>query len=353
MSRVAASVASALLGLLACGRPASPPPAANGTAATSAASATPAPAVVPDGPGQVVDGSCASAALGVTKRYKVWLPAGYDTLTSRRYPVIYMLHGLGGDETNWIEAGKLDAVADAARMQAIVVMPDGDDGFYANSATPADKARCLSRTPPFSGAGQKPEDYCVEHARYEDYVTRDLVAHVDLSFRTIAERRGRGSGGLSMGGFGALQLAMRHQDLFAAAASHSGVDALLYVGPHPYVADQVVLLQDVTSWGRGIGPIGELIRGIFGTDPGNWKGHDPATLAAGLKDGDLALYLDCGTEDMFLLHDGAQYLHDVLTRAGVKHEWYLGPGGHDFGFWRERIDDSLGFFTRALAPAGP
>ncbi|MBZ0232406.1 MAG: esterase family protein, partial [Deltaproteobacteria bacterium] len=325
--------------LAACGRSPSPTP-------------PPAPAVVPDGPGQVLDASFASAALGVSKRYKVYLPAGYDALASRRYPVVYMLHGLGGDETNWVDGGKLDAVADQLRLQAIVVMPDGDDSFYVNSVTPPDQAACLAAKPPFSRE-QRAEDYCVAHARYEDYITRDLVGHVDATYRTIAERRARGIGGLSMGGFGALQLAMRHPELFAATASHSGLDALLYAGPHPYAKEKVVLLEDVTSWGRSVGIIGAHIRAIFGADVANWRAHDPAWLAKELDDGELAIYLDCGAEDRLLLQNGAQYLHDVLLARGVAHEWYLGPGDHDFGFWGQRIDDSLAFFTRSLAPAAP
>ena len=307
---------------------------------------------VPEGPGKVLDASFASKALGVTKKYKVYLPAGYDTLTTRRYPVVYMLHGLGGDETNWLDGGKIDAVADQLKLQAIIVMPDGDDGFYANSATPADKDACMAGQTTFPHEPPA-EEYCVAHASYEDYITQDLVGHVDATYRTIAERKARGIGGLSMGGFGALQLAMRHKDLFAAAASHSGVDALLYVGPHPYVKDQVVLLKDVSSWGRGFGPLGELIRGIFGSEQANWLGHDPATLAQDLKNGELAIYLDVGSEDRLRLQDGAQYLHDLLTARGVEHEWFIGPGDHDFGFWGQRIDASLAFFTRSLAPASP
>jgi S-formylglutathione hydrolase FrmB len=310
------------------------------------------PTVVPDGPGSVVEASFASAALGVDKRYLVYLPAGYDTLTSRRYPVVYMLHGLGGDETSWIEHGKLADAAAAMKLQAIVVMPDGDASFYAKSVTPADHAQCLTKKPTFSPEAD-PATYCVKHANYEDYIVRDLVAHVDATYRTIATRDARGIGGLSMGGFGALMLAMRHPDVFASAASHSGVDALLYAGPHPYVAGKAVMTEDVKSWGKEVEPIGGLFRGIFGPDAANWQAHDPATLAASLNNGALALYLDCGTEDGFLLHDGAQYLHDVLTARGVEHEWYLGPGAHDFQFWAQRIDDSLAFHAKHLSPATP
>ncbi len=352
MIRVHAVSLVALAFAAACGGSPAPAPAGSPATPTAGSDLTVAPVVVPDGPGRVADGSLASAALGVTKRYKVWLPAGYDTLPARRYPVVYMLHGLGGDETNWVESGRLDAAADALRLQAIVVMPDGDDSFYANAATAVDRDACLGRRPPFS-RDQQAEDYCVATATYDDYITKDLIAHVDATYRTIALRRGRGIGGLSMGGFGALQLAMRHPELYAASASHSGVDALLYAGPHPYVAGQVVLHDQAALRSRVGGPIADLVRTIFGTDAANWRGHDPASLAGGLKDGDLALYLDAGSEDELLLHDGAQYLHDLLLERGVHHEWYLGPGGHTFAFWAQRIDDSLAFFTRELAPASP
>ena len=332
--------ALAIVLVAACGGSPAPAPA---PATTGAAPAIAAPV----GRGTVGEGTFHSPALGVDKRYRVWLPAGYET-SGKRYPVVYVLHGLGGNEDNWLERGRIAEAADAIGLEAILIMPDGDASFYANAATPADRARCLRTPPPFSPEVDR-ETYCVEHGRYEDYIVRDLIGHVDATYRTIASREGRGIGGLSMGGFGALQLAMRHPDVFASAASHSGVDALLYAGPHPYVAGEVTLVEDVSSWGSRAEPIGAHVRAIFGKDLANWKAHDPAALAQSLSDGDLAIYLDCGTEDVFLLHDGAQYLHDVLTDRGVRHAWYLGPGQHDFAFWADRIDDSLRFHAAALA----
>ena len=85
--------------LAACGSSSSPQLTSSSSSGPGAAPAAPAH----DGPGSVGDGSFESKALGVAKRYKVYLPAGYEAATARRYPVIYMLHGLGGDETNWIE----------------------------------------------------------------------------------------------------------------------------------------------------------------------------------------------------------------------------------------------------------
>ena len=324
--------------LSSCGRSreATQPPAGSATAALAK--------------GQVVDGRFASAALGVDKDYVVYLPAGYDEAAPRRYPVIYMLHGLGGNERSWLEGGHLDGAADTLGLQAIVVMPDGDGSFYVDAVAPIGREDCAARGNPFARQ-ELAADYCVERPDYERYITQDLIAHVDATYRTIAERRGRGIGGLSMGGFGALQLGMRHRDLYAAAASHSGLDSLFYRGPHPYQADQVELLEDVTKWGADVDGFGAYVRGLFGPDPANWEGHDPVALGERLRPGDIALYLDAGTEDQLALNDGAQYLHDRLLGRNIAHQWYLGPGGHDFGFWRQRIDDSLGFFVANLAPA--
>src|SRR5688572_29804627 len=122
-----------------------------------------------------------------------------------------MLHGLGGDETNWIEHGKLAEAADSIGLEAIVVMPDGDVGFYVDWATPVDRAACLEQPPTFSKEPRA--EYCVEQARYETYIKQDLVGHVDATYRTIADRGARGIGGLSMGGYGALVLGLRNPDV--------------------------------------------------------------------------------------------------------------------------------------------
>lgn len=329
-----------LLALVACSKSSQP-------ATTGSASAMPAkPPVVA---GKVVTQTFASAALGVEKSVVIYLPGGYDTGT-KRYPVYYYLHGLGGDETNWSEGGKLDETADALGLEAIVVMPDGDDGFYADSAKPVDYDACMK-----DGAGlffpeRKHKETCVRASKYETYITKDLIAFIDTTYRTIPAREARGIAGLSMGGFGALQLGMRHPDLFVAAASHSGVDALLYGGPIPYEKGKVVTLTDVKTWGDGLGPFGTWIRGIFGSDIANWRSYDPAALAMKLdpKTGP-ALYLDCGTEDGFRLNNHMQYLHDLLLDRGIEHAYYLGPGGHDFKFWSVRVRNSLEWLRGKVA----
>ncbi|HUS31449.1 MAG TPA: alpha/beta hydrolase family protein [Kofleriaceae bacterium] len=312
---------------------------------------SPAPTAAPVAPanaGRVETRHFQSAALGVEKDYIIYLPAGYDAST-KRYPVFYYLHGLGGNETNWTNTGELAQSADKLGLEAIVVMPDGDDGFYADSAAPIDYDTCMKDgTGLFLPGMQNRQHTCVKQRKYETYIIKDLVGEIDAKYRTVASREGRAIAGLSMGGFGALQLGMRHPDLFAAAASHSGVDALLYAGPYPYEKGKVKLItqEEISRYGKGnpdVEQIGLWIQMIFGKDIAVWKSYDPATLAEKVEPGKPALYLDCGTEDGFGLQNGAQYLHDILSARNIEHAFFLGPGPHDMRFWRPRLPESLKF----------
>lgn len=312
--------------------------------------ATPA---APSAKGTVTRRTFHSAALGVDKTYVVYLPAGYDRSTTR-YPVFYYLNGLTGSERDWTHGGHIDDAADALGLQAILVMPDGDDGFYTDSTLPIDYDACMKDgTGLFMPMVQHHATQCVRQRNYETYIVKDVVGDVDATYRTIASRDARAIAGLSMGGFGALELSMRHQDEFSAAASHSGVDALLYAGPHPYGTGIVTLVTDVSNWGRTgdpqINQIGAWMRGIFGPDIANWKAHDPAYLAQKLEPGKLALYLDCGTEDDFGLDAEASYLHDLLDQRHIQHEFFLGPGHHNFEFWAPRVSKSLAFLRAHTA----
>jgi S-formylglutathione hydrolase FrmB len=284
-----------------------------------------------------------SDALGVDKQVVVYLPGSYAASPDRRYPVFIYLHGLGGKETEWVDAGGLDTTADTMGLDAIVVMPDGDDSFYVDSPAPADYDACMKDGTGLFMPNRPHADTCVRKNDYETYVTRDLVGWVDKTYRTKASRDSRAIAGLSMGGYGALMLAMRHTDEFAAAASHSGVDALAYVGPHPYAADHAVLLDEQMVKVTPSEPIFAWVFSRFGTDIAFWRDHDPSVLATKLTPGTLALYFDCGTEDDFKLDDQARYLHDVLTAHRLDHSWFLGPGRHDFVFWKARLGKSLAF----------
>ncbi|MBV8758533.1 MAG: esterase family protein [Deltaproteobacteria bacterium] len=328
--------------------PASTPPATPAAPTGSAAAAAPAAKK-----GTVTERTFHSAALGVDKTYLVYLPEGYAT-SQKRYPVLYYLHGLGGDETAWFRKGHLDDAADQLGLQAIIVTPDGDDGFYTDAVTPVDYDACMKDgTGLFMPAFQRHDKTCVHQRNYETYVTKDLVGDVDTQYRTVATREGRGLAGMSMGGLGAFELAMRHPDEFSAAASHSGVIALLYAGPHPYGTGNVSFVTDPANWARSgdpqINAIGVWVRGLFGPDIKNWKAHDPSVLLQSLPPGKLALYLDCGTEDVFGLDAQAAYVDELLTSKKLEHVYFSGPGGHDFGFWIPREPKSLAFLRDHLS----
>ncbi len=347
---VRAAAVLALVGLaLACS--ADPAPVRAGGAATSAA----AGAANPARRGRLAEATFRSAALGVDKRYRIYLPAGYDDDPARRWPVLYYLHGLGGDEDDWVDGGHLDQVADQVGLAAIVVMPDGDDSFYADAVSPAaDYAACRREGAGLLSRRGGRAHQCVRQRAYERYLVDDLLGHVDATYRTLAARTGRAIAGLSMGGLGAWMLALRHPDRFAGAASHSGLLALLYQGPHPYQPGAASLATDVSRWGVALGELGAWVRGIFGPDHARWLAHDPASLIAQVQPGQLALYLDCGTEDLFRFDAHAAYVHDLLTARGVAHTFFLGPGRHDFRFWHDRLDDSLRFLADAVgAPLAP
>jgi S-formylglutathione hydrolase FrmB len=328
--------------ILACSSTPTKPPSA--PTAGDTAGPVAAPAADPTTASRVVTEHFHSDALGVDKDVVIYLPRGYDGSPARHWPVFYYLHGLGGNETNWVQKGKLDAAADQLGLAAIVVMPDGDDGFYVDSPGKIDYDQCLKDGSGLFMPDREPhETTCVRARNYETYIAKDLVGWVDGHYHTLARRDARAIAGLSMGGFGAMELALRHQDEFSAAASHSGAVALLYRGPRPFAPGKTELITDVSGSAKAAGPIAVWIQLMLGTDIANWKAHDVVELASSLATGKVALYFDCGTADDFALQDNVQYVHEALTARHVEHEFFLGPGKHDFEFWSARVPRSLAF----------
>jgi len=123
-------------------------------------------------------------------KYRILLPCGYQT-AGRRSPVLYLLHGLYGNYLNWDSYTKLKRYA--YKYDLIVVMPDADDSWYTNSA-------------------------CDPKDKFEDYIAKDMVAEIDGKFRTVRLRHARAIAGLSMGGYGALKIALRYPDNFVLPA---------------------------------------------------------------------------------------------------------------------------------------
>src|SRR2546423_13721483 len=257
-------------------------------------------------------------ALVVEKHYLVYLPPAYATASAKRYPVAYYLHGLTGNEADWVSLASIDVVADSliagGASEMILVMPDGDDGWYTNwEEAPQPYGACLVDTL----LNRAAPALCVVQARYEDYIARDLVRHVDSTYRTLADRRHRGIAGLSMGGFGAVTIALEHPDVFSAAASHSGVLSPLYAGPHPFAAPAHyhTSIDSIAADWRGIWA---AIAPAFGRTIASWTARDPTQLARRLAAAHAplpALFIDVGTEDRPV--DQPRAFHAQLAGLGV------------------------------------
>ncbi|HSA54816.1 MAG TPA: alpha/beta hydrolase family protein [Gemmatimonadaceae bacterium] len=291
-----------------------------------------------------------SQALGTRKRFLVWLPPSYEAERGRRYPVAIYLHGAFGDETNWTRlgalAGTLDSLAAAGMPELIVVMPDGDDGWYTTWNWLGDYAACRRNRP---GDAEPAATYCVPWPHYDDYIARDLVAHVDRTFRTIADRRHRGIAGLSMGGYGAVTLALSYPDVFGAAASHSGALAPAFqrraastVRPS-FDLDSLEAAYPEALWAQ--------LRVVFGRDSVGWFARDPLRKAQQLAQTRPlqmpALYVDCGSEDPLLAQN--RIFRDGLRALGIDLAYVEYPGAHEWEYWRRHAAQSARWLAQQLS----
>jgi S-formylglutathione hydrolase FrmB len=309
-----------------------------------------APLLLAAPPGAVRVERFFSPALGVEKQYVVYLPPSYASEARRRFPVVYYLHGFSGNESDWVSLAGIDVIADSlvarGMPEMILVMPDGDDGWYTNWAVARGYQECASG----AGADRAAPTFCVADPRYADYIARDLVRHVDSTYRTLADRRHRAIAGLSMGGYGAVTLALEHPDRFVAAASHSGVLAPLYAGPHPF-APPLRTQTSVDSLRVGWGGMWRAIAPAFGPTIASWEAREPAQLARRLKATGQPvpdLFVDVGTEDH--LADQSRAFHAELSGLGIPHAYAEWPGKHDWKYWHAHVGESLRWLADRVRP---
>jgi len=219
------------------------------------------------------------------------------------FPVFYLLHGLSDDHTAWQRRTSIERYV--AGLPLIVVMPDGGRGFYTDAK---------------------------EGAAWESAIVRDLLEYIDAILPTKATREGRCIGGLSMGGYGATKLALKHHHLFCSVNSHSGA---LMMGHRPLTEDDEFAVE---------------FRRVFGEHPGGGP-DDIIALAQKLSPSERpALRIDCGTDD-FLLEDNRQ-VHSALNTMGYTHEYAEFPGAHEWSYWDLHVQEALAFHARNLGIGG-
>lgn len=218
------------------------------------------------------------------------------------WPVLYLLHGLSDDHTAWQRWTSIERYV--RDLPLMVVMPNGERGWYTDSASDPNSA-------------------------YETLITRDIINFVDATFQTIANREGRVIAGLSMGGYGALKLALKHPDIFRAAASHSGA---VEIATH--ISDQEGNQNS------------ETVR-IFGPNPSGGTEDVFALAKNASPETRPALRIDCGVDDFLIEHN--RRFHAYLDEISCPHEYAEHPGGHDWGYWDLHIQDTIRFFSEVLA----
>jgi len=214
------------------------------------------------------------------------------------YPVLYLLHGLSDDDSIWTRRTSIERYVSG--MPLIVVMPDGGRSFYTD-------------------ARQGPA--------YEAHIMEDVIGFVERFFPARRDRAGRVIGGLSMGGYGAIKLALKHPDMFCSVAAHSSAFDI-----RKRLADREDLRDELKL--------------IFGEDPAE-GGDDVFALVEQIDRALLpAIRFDCGMEDGLLEENRAFHRH--LDELGIAHQYEEFPGAHNWAYWDEHIREALSFHAAAL-----
>ncbi|MBS1745457.1 MAG: esterase family protein [Bacteroidetes bacterium] len=225
----------------------------------------------------------------------VIMPDSYSN-DSLHYPVVYLLHGWSGDYSSWVTYCP-DLLKAIDRNKVIAVCPDGDyDSWYFDA--PLDSTM-----------------------KYETNVAVEVPAYIDAHYRTIKDRYARAITGLSMGGHGALYLAIKHKDIFGAAGSMSGG-----VDFRPFS----------DKWGI------KKYLGDYSSHKENWDRNVVINLVDSLQNGDLKIIFGCGVNDFFINVNRA--LHQKLLDKKIDHDYVERPGEHNWDYWNNAIQFQLLFF---------
>jgi S-formylglutathione hydrolase FrmB len=254
-----------------------------------------------------------SAALGKDVEYNIYLPADYDK-SNRQYPVLYLLHGYGDDETGWTQFGEAQIIADKLQGEVapmIIVMPDAGVSWYINS---------------YDGK-----------VKYEDFFIKEFIPYIDANYRTRPTKQYRAVAGLSMGGYGTLIMATKHPELFSSAAPlSSGV-----------FTDEEIVNGDPNMWNNVMGNLYGK-KDLTGKDRLTEHYNKNSILkiietanADELKK--VRFYIDCGDKDFLI--KGNMALHAALIDKKIPHEFRVREGVHNWTYWRTALPEVLKFIS--------
>ncbi len=260
--------------------------------------------------GKVIESLTFSSKAGTKMNYSVYLPADYAT-SQRSYPVVYLLHGYSDNETGWIQFGEANRIADKAIVDGkispcIIIMPDGKITWYCNSFD--------------------------NKILWEDNFVNEFIPFIEKEYRVRPKKEYRAIAGLSMGGYGALKLSMRHTDLFSTCiALSSGT-----------FTEKDITEQKDADYDRYFGSLfGNGLKGEARLSEA-WKANNPLDLIHSVpmeKLKSVRFWIDCGDDDF--LFNGNSTLHIEMRKLGVPHEYRVRNGGHQWSYWRTGLETGL------------
>jgi enterochelin esterase-like enzyme len=263
--------------------------------------------------GKVMDNlSMPSKILKMERKYAVYLPPDYES-SQRSYPVLYLLHGAGDDQTGWVQFGEILNITDKAinsgmATPMIVVMPDANTGKrgYVNDVK--------------------------GEWRYEDFFFEEFIPYIEKNFRIKGEKHYRAISGLSMGGEGTFIYALHHPEMFSSACPLSAA-----TGPKT-----VEELKDYRLW-QGVEGISDADKEAY------FKKYSVLNLIENIKDDQkkaVRWYIDCGDDDF--LYEGNSLVHIAMRKKEIPHEFRIRDGGHSWTYWRTALPTVLEFVSMAF-----
>ncbi len=263
--------------------------------------------------GKVYDAlSLTSEILKSERKYAVYLPPDYE-LSERSYPVLYLLHGGGDDQTGWVQFGEVLHIADKAISEGmatpmIIVMPDANTGRRGYFNDPKG-------------------DW-----NYEDFFFEELMPHVEKKFRIKGEKRYRAIAGLSMGGGGTFMYALHRPELFSSACPLSAS-----TGP--------LTLEEAGQWleRRSDRKYSDAEKKSY------YETHSAVHLMNTLEEDKIKSvrwFIDCGDDDF--LFEGNALIHIAMKKRNLPHEYRVRDGAHNWTYWRQSLPVVLEFISMAF-----
>ena len=257
-----------------------------------------------------------SEILARNVRYCAFLPASFDQDKARKFPVLYYLHGLGDNEQSLLNLGGWDMIEELRRQnkvgEFIVLAPAGGHGFFINSAD--------------------------GKIRYEDFLLKEFIPQMEKKYRGEGTRATRGITGISMGGYGALRLAFKYPNEFAAVS-----------GQMPALVAEIPENFNAGGPGSPSGMMGDVFGSPFNrayferNNVFTFAKNDPVAELKRLK-----IYFDVANNDDYGFERGAEQLHQLLDSRGVPNEFHVYPGRHDPQFAMRHFSSVVEFQWKAI-----